>query len=118
LAAASRKPGGVGLIPGEAVTAKSGVDLGYVAHSGLTATLVYAGWIGVAAAVLALVGLLRASFCVPRPVPWLHPFFVGTLLMLLVYTSSAAIGLVGQEWVIGVAALVASFRFHARGAST
>ncbi len=115
-AAASREPLGVGLIPGDALTETSGVKRGYLAHSGLTTMLVYAGWVGLGAAVLALLSLLRASFRAPRPVPWLHPFFVGSLVMLAVY-SIAADGLVGQGWVIGLAALISALRFHAAGAS-
>jgi hypothetical protein len=115
---ARREPAGVGLMPEEALTVASGVDLGYVAHSGITTMLVYAGWIGLAAALLALLGLLRASFKVARPVPWLHPFFVGALLMLVVYSGVAASGLVGQGWVVGLAALIAAMRFHATGTST
>jgi hypothetical protein len=115
--AARREPAGVGLVPEEALMAASGVDPGYVAHSGVTTMLVYAGWIGLAAAVLALLGLVRASFKVARPVPWLHPFFVGTLVMMVPY-SFGAYGLVGQGWVMGLAALIAALRFHAAAAST
>ena len=111
-AAARREPAGTGLIPEQALTATTGVDPGYLAHSGITTMLVYAGWIGLAAAALAVLGLLRASFRAPRPVPWLHPLFVGALLILVVY-SFAASGLVGQEWVIGLAALIAALRFNA-----
>src|SRR5581483_2951217 len=70
-------PAGVGLVPEKDLTQKSGVDLGYVAHSGLTAMAVYAGWFGLIASVLALLGLLRDSFLRPRPNPWLHPLLVG-----------------------------------------
>jgi len=113
--AAKQEPTGVGLLPEDALTA-AGFDPGYLAHSGVTTILVYAGWIGLAAAVLALVGVLWASFRLPQPVPWLHPFFVGSLLMLMVY-SFAASGLMAQGWVIGLAALIAAMRFHASGAS-
>jgi hypothetical protein len=109
--AARREPVGVGLIPGEQLTASSGVRLGHVAHSGLTTILVYTGWLGLAGAVLALFGLLRASFRLPQPVPWLHPFFVGSLVMLALYTVTAD-GLVGQGWVVGPAALITALRFH------
>jgi hypothetical protein len=116
ITAAKQEPMGIGLLPADAMTV-AGVDLGYVAHSGVTTMLVYAGWIGLAAAVLTLLSLLWASFRAPRPIPWLHPFFVGSFLMLMVY-SFAASGLVGQGWVIGLAALIAALRFHAAGAST
>jgi len=116
-AAVRREPTGVGLLPEEAVTASGGVDLGYIAHSGVTRMLAYAGWPGLAAAVLALLGLLWASFRLPRPIPWLHAFFVGSFLMLMVY-SIAADGLVGQGWVVGLAALIAALRFHAPASPT
>ena len=115
ISAAKQEPFGVGLLPEDALTA-AGFDLGYLAHSAVTTSLVYAGWIGLATAVLALLGLLWASFRLPRPVPWLHAFFVGSLLMLAV-VSFASSALMGQGWVIGLAALVAALRFHATGAS-
>jgi hypothetical protein len=114
LAAVRRKPTGVGLIPEERLVATSGVDPGYLAHSGVTTVLVYAGWLGLVAAALALLGLLRASFTVRRPVPWLHALFVGLLPMLVVYTFAAS-GLMAQGWVIGTPALIAALRFNASG---
>ena len=111
LASARREPAGFGLVPAESLTAASGVEPGYLAHSGVTTILVYAGWVGLVAAVLALAGLLRASFVLPKPVPWLHAFFVGSLVMLAVYTITAD-GLVGQPWVIGLAPLIAALRFN------
>jgi hypothetical protein len=112
LAAADRHPAGVGFVPDESLTAKSGVDLGFVAHSGLTATAVYTGWLGLIASALALVSLLRSSFAMPHPVRWLHPFFVGSLLMLIFYTVFDASGLFGQGWVTTLAALIAALRFQ------
>jgi hypothetical protein len=116
LAAARQKPAGVGLVPEEELTATSGVDPAYLAHSGITTVLVYAGWIGLVAVTLALLGLIRASFSARRPVPWLHPLFVGALLMFMMY-SFAASGLMSQGWVIGLAALIAALRFNAAGVS-
>jgi hypothetical protein len=115
ISAAKQEPLGVGLLPEDALTA-AGFDLGYLAHSAVTTTLVYAGWIGLATAVLALMGLLWASFRLPRPVPWLHPFFVGSVLMLVV-VSFASSALMGQGWIIGLAGLIAALRFHATGVS-
>jgi hypothetical protein len=112
---AEREPVGVGLLPSDALL-PAGIEPGYVAHSAVAALLVYGGWIALFAAALALFGLMAASFRAPRPIPWLHPFFVGALAMLVVY-SFAASGLVGQGWVIGLAALIAALRFHATGAS-
>ena len=112
ISAAGRHPAGVGFVPDEAITAKSGADLGYIAHSGLTAMAAYAGWLGLIVTALALLSLLRDSFALPQPVPWLHPFFVGSLLMLVFYTVFDASGLVGQGWVTALAALIAALRFN------
>jgi hypothetical protein len=114
-ASVRRHPAGVGLIPEQELAAASGVDPGYLAHSGVTTVLVYAGWFGLIAAGLALVGLLRASFTVPRPVPWLHALFIGLVPMLAVYTLAVS-GLMGQGWIVGIAALIAALRFNAAGA--
>lgn len=111
--AVRHEPFGVGLLPEDAVTIRSGVEYGYIGHSGVTRTLAYTGWPGLAATVLALLGLLWASFRLPRPVPWLHPFFIGSVVMLSVYSFSED-GLVGEAQVIGLAALIAALRFHAR----
>jgi hypothetical protein len=97
---------------------KSGVDIGFVAHSGLTAMAVYAGWVGLIVAALALLSLLSESFVQPRPVAWLHPFFVGSLLMLVFYTVFGAAGLVGQGWITALAAMIAALRFNASGSQT
>jgi hypothetical protein len=113
-AAVRREPTGVGLVPEEQLAATSGVDPGFLAHSGVTTVLVYAGWFGLVAAALALLGLLRASFTVRRAVPWLHALFVGLIPMLVVY-SFAASGLMAQGWVIGIAALITALRFNALG---
>ena len=117
LTSAGLHPAGVGFIPGEAVTPKSGVEIGFIAHSGFTAWAVYTGWLGVVAAALALVSLLRDSFVLPRLALWLHPFLVGSVLMMVFYTVFDAIGLAGQGWVIALAALVAALRFQAAGAA-
>ena len=106
------------MVPDRRDDAKSGVDLGYIAHSGLTAMAVYTGSIGLIVSALALLALLRDSFSLPRPVPWLHPFFVGSLLLLIFYTVFGAAGLVGQGWVTALAALIAALRFNAAGPVT
>jgi hypothetical protein len=112
---AERHPTGLGLVSVDDL-GRAGLDDGYIAHSTTAALLAYGGWIALAAGVLTVFGLLRASFRVPRPVPWLHPFFVGSLLLLVVYGFGAS-GLMGQGWVVGLAALIAAIRFHATGAS-
>jgi hypothetical protein len=115
LHAAGRHSAGVGFVPAQYQATKSGVDLGFVAHSGLTAMAVYAGWVGLIAAALALLGILSESFVQPRPVAWLHPFFVGSLLMLIFYTVFGAAGLVGQGWITATAAMIAALRFNVNG---
>ena len=118
LHAASRHSAGVGFVPDQYQVRKSGVDLGFVAHSGLTAMAVYAGWVGLIAAALALLSLLGESFVQPRPVVWLHPFFVGSLLMLVFYTVFGAAGLVGQGWITALGAMIAALRFNVSGSQT
>ena len=76
---------------------------------------VYAGWIGLIVTALALLSLTRDSFSQPQPVPWLHPIFVGSLLMLVFYSVFGAAGLVGQGWVTALAALIAALRFNVSG---
>jgi hypothetical protein len=110
-----RHPTGLGFVS-EDNLGRAGLDAGYIAHSTTAALLAYGGWTALAAGVLTVFGLLRASFRVPRPVPWLHPFFVGSLLLFIVYGFGAS-GLMGQGWVVGVAALISALRFHATGAS-
>jgi hypothetical protein len=118
LHAANRHAAGVGFVPEQDQARKSGVDLGFVAHSGLTAMAVYAGWAGLIAAALALLSLLGESFVQPRPVAWLHPFFVGSLLMLVFYTVFGAAGLVGQGWITALAAMIAALRFNVSGSQS
>lgn len=89
--AAGRAPAGYGLVPAEELTLTTGVELGHLAHSGITTILVYTGWIGLAAAAFVLGGLLCASFRAPRPEPWLHAFFVGSFVMLAVYTDRKSV---------------------------
>lgn len=66
LASADRHPAGVGLLPAEALY-EARIPPGYVAHSAPTALLIYVGWIGLAAAALAVVALVRASFRAVTP---------------------------------------------------
>jgi hypothetical protein len=118
LHAASRYPAGIGFVPEQDQPRKSGVDIGFLAHSGLTAMAVYSGWVGLVVAAMALLSLLGESFVQPRPVAWLHPFFVGSLLMLVFYTVFGAAGLVGQGWITALAAMIAALRFNVSGPQT
>jgi hypothetical protein len=58
--------------------------------------------------------LARESRLVPAAAPWLHPFFVSTLVMMALYGFGAT-GLFRQPFVIGLGAYVLAARFSARG---
>jgi hypothetical protein len=53
---------------------------------------------------------MLASVRVRAREPWHHPAFVATACFFLIYSFST-FGLVGQPWVIGVAALLVALRF-------
>lgn len=89
-----------------------GIDPGFLAHSGPAVLLIFTGWPGLIAAVLALVGLVVDSARARSPGSWWHPVLVGVLVML-VGNSFGAVGIVGQEFVIGIAALFIALRFAA-----
>lgn len=102
---------GLGIISAEQLEQR-GIDPSFLVHSGPATLLIFLGWPGLVAAGLVLVGLLRDSFRVRSRNPWLHPALAGILVML-VGNSFGAAGIVGQEYVIGIAALVIAFRFAA-----
>ena len=102
---------GLGFISDQQVTAAN-VDPGYLAHSTPGFLLIYLGWPGLVAGVLALLGIFYESARAPSPAPWVHPVLVGTLTMMAVYGFGAA-GLVSQEFVIGLGALLVAARFAA-----
>jgi hypothetical protein len=87
-----------------------GVDAGYLAHSAPGYLLVYLGWPGLIASILALLALCYESFRAPKPIAWMHPVFVASLVMMAVYGFGAA-GLVAQEFVMSIGALLAAARF-------
>jgi uncharacterized membrane protein YwzB len=89
-----------------------GIDTGFLAHSGPATLLIFLGWPGLIAAVLVLVGLAIDSARARVPGSWLHPVLLGVLIML-VGNSFGAAGIVGQEFVIGIAALFVALRFVA-----
>jgi hypothetical protein len=101
---------GLGILS-SARTAALGIDPGYLAHSGPATLLIFLGWPGLIAAALILVGLAIDSARLRNP-PWLHPAFLAVIVML-VGNSFGAVGIVGQEFVIGITALFFAYRFAA-----
>lgn len=112
LTVARAHPLGLGVLDRD-VLEKREIDPGYLAHSGFALLLIFGGWPALAAAILALAAVIRRSFRVPAPWPWLHPAFVGALTMLSVYSLSAA-GLAGDPWVMPLGVLLVALRFTLR----
>jgi hypothetical protein len=106
---AEKHPAGIGF-RNDSVLEQSNIDPEYLGHSGPAWLLVFTGWPGLVASVIALVALMARSFRVPAAAPWLHAFFVGFVLLMIVY-SFGADGLVGQAWVIALFGLVIALRF-------
>jgi len=102
-------PVGLGVLDTARLDAE-GIDSGYLAHSGVATLLLFGGWLALVTALLAILALLRRSSVLAASAPWLHPAFVGVLVLLSVYTVSAA-GLAGDPWVIPLGALVVALRF-------
>jgi hypothetical protein len=73
----------------------------------------FGGWPAFVTALLTILALLRRSSRLPASTPWLHPAFVGVLILLSVYSVSAA-GLAGDPWVIPLGALAVALRFTAQ----
>jgi hypothetical protein len=87
-----------------------GIVRGYLAHSGVATLLLFGGWPALGLALLTIFALIRRSFQIAAATPWLHPAFVAVVLMLSVYSISAA-GLAGDPWVIPLGALAVALRF-------
>lgn len=102
-------PAGLGFVTTDTL-ASNAIDPAYLVHSAPTLLLVYAGWPGLIATLLALIALARRSFKIPARIPWMHAFFVASLTLLTIYGFGAS-GLVGQSWIIGFAAFIISLRF-------
>jgi hypothetical protein len=109
LTEAGHHPAGIGF-RNDAVLEERQIDPEYLGHSGPAWLLVFTGWPGLVASALALVALMARSFRAPAAAPWLHAFFVGFVLLMIVY-SLGADGFVGQAWVIALFALVFALRF-------
>jgi hypothetical protein len=106
---ANASPAGKGLVSTDS-SPQGLLEAGYLAHSGWTTMLVYTGWLGVVAFVVAVLLLVRRSFRVPDGPGWLRPFFLAAVALLLVEAFGSA-SIVGQPWVLGEAALVIGLRF-------
>jgi hypothetical protein len=106
---ASRNPFGLGFISPDALR-DAGADPDFLVHSAPGSILSFLGWPGLLAAVVLVVALFRESARAPARTPWLHPFFVGSFTMMILYGFGAN-GLVGQDFVIAAAALVFAARF-------
>ena len=109
---AREHPLGLGVLDEQGLLAHE-VQFGYLVHSGLATTLVYGGWVALAAAVLAVLAAIRRSFTAPAAGRWMHPAFVGAIVMLCIYSLGAA-GLAGDSWVVPLGALVVALRFGVR----
>jgi hypothetical protein len=102
-------PLGLGVLDEEQLR-EHGVEFGQLVHSGFATLLVYGGWPALAAAVLAILAAIRRSFETAAEAGWLHPAFVGAIVMLSIYSLGAA-GLAGDSWVVPLGALVVALRF-------
>jgi O-Antigen ligase len=105
-------PTGLG-VQDEPSLIKRGIDPGYLPHSGLATLAIFGGWLALGASVLAILSLIRRSFQTVAASDWLHPAFVGAIVMLSGYSLGAA-GLAGDTWVIPLGALVVALRFALR----
>jgi hypothetical protein len=112
LAAARARPAGSGFISPDAV-AGLGTDPGYLGHSSPAWLLFYAGWPGLLSGIAAALAVLVVGLRAPASRDWIRPAFVATWLMLVV-SSLSADALVGQPWVVMLAALTLALRFAAQ----
>jgi hypothetical protein len=108
---AERHPFGLGVLDLGRLNAER-IDPGFLAHSGVATLLFFGGWPALLLALLTAACAIRRSFQVHSVTAWLHPAFVGVVLLLTVYSVSAA-GLAGDPWVIPLGALAAAIRFSA-----
>lgn len=102
-------PAGLGVLDVDRLDAQD-IDRGYLAHSGVATLLLFGGWLALGSGLLTLLSVLGRSFHISTPTPWLHSAFVGVLLMLGLYSITAA-GLAGDQWVIPLGALAVALRF-------
>jgi hypothetical protein len=110
---ASEHPFGIGFLSLHALLSR-GLNPELIEHSLPAAALYYLGWPGLIAICFTAVLLIRESRRAPAFAPWLHPFFVSTTIMMLLY-GFGAVGLFRQPFVIGLGAYILSARFAAVG---
>jgi hypothetical protein len=103
-------PLGMGYLDVTSLTSVHHIDPSLLDHSGPAALLVYSGWAGIIAFVAVLVAFAVESHGRRRAWAWAHPVFLG-ISALLVTSSFAAAGIVGQSWVVGTGALLLASRF-------
>jgi hypothetical protein len=104
-----QRPLGEGFVSDQQLLQHS-FDPAYLSHSTPAWLLVWTGWPGLIATVVALAALVRRSFKAPAAAPWLHPALLSILLMLVLYGLSAS-SFIGQPWVTGLTALALALRF-------
>jgi hypothetical protein len=102
-------PAGLGVLDEQRLIGH-GIDPGYIAHSGFATLLIFGGWPALVAAALTLLAVVRRSFQAATTSRWVHPAFVGAIVMLSVYSLGAA-GLAGDSWVVPLGALIVALRF-------
>jgi hypothetical protein len=103
-------PLGVGYLDVPSLTSVHHIDPSLLDHSGPAALLVYSGWAGIIAFVAVVAAFAVESHGRRSAWPWAHPVFLG-ISALLVTSSFAAAGIVGQSWVVGTGALLLASRF-------
>jgi hypothetical protein len=105
-----KHPAGIGFRDSATLAADTQVDPLFVTHSTLAWLFVFMGWPGLLAVLGLMLASAIASFVVPAREAWHHPAFVASASFFFVYSFST-FGLVGQQWVIGVTALLVALRF-------
>jgi hypothetical protein len=103
-------PLGLGYLDVTALTSVHHIDPSFLDHSGPAALLVYSGWLGAIAFLVVVIAFVIESRRRRAGPAWAHPVFLG-ITALLVTSTFAAAGIVGQSWVVGTGALFFAARF-------
>jgi hypothetical protein len=103
-------PLGVGYLDVTSLTTVHHIDPSLLDHSGPAALLVYSGWAGIIAFAAVVLAFAIESHGRRTEWAWAHPVFLG-ITALLVTSTFAAAGIVGQSWVVGTGALLLASRF-------
>src|SRR5262249_8327492 len=106
---ANAHPLGTGFVS-NGYSSQGAAEDGYLAHSAWATILVYTGWLGLAAFLIAAFLLVRRSFLLPDASRWLKPFFVAATALLFV-EGFGSDSIVGQPWVLCEGALLIAIRF-------